>query len=133
MAIVVSSDPRMHNTIIFKFKPGWTWTDFFNALDQERELVTQFNGQRYDVIANFEETSSVPIGNALGHVRNSLEVARKYNRGMTVVVSRSGYIRVLINSLVRSVPSFRSLFMAVDSFSDAYKRITEAREAENGK
>ncbi len=128
MNITVDLQPELENVIAFTFKPGWTWDDFFAGLDIEKNLLSSFNGERYDVIANFEATSSVPVGNAIGHVRRSLETARKYNRGLTVVVSKSGYIRALVNTLVRMVPAFRDSFIAVDSLSEAFEIIKRSRE-----
>lgn len=130
MNIIVDLKPELHNVIAFTFKPGWTWDDFFAGLETEKQILKTFSGQRYDVIADFEATSSVPVGNAVGHVRRSLETARQYNRGMTVVVSKSGYIRALVNTLVRMVPTFRDSFIAVDSLSEAFERIKRSRDAQ---
>lgn len=125
MSIILRSEAD--DILVWEYHPNWTWTDFEKTLDEERRLMSTSREIPYYVIGDFTLTSHVPKGNSIGNVKRSLEVGEKNNRKLTIVISKSMYIRMLINMLTKIAPMFKDKFFAVDSMSDAIEYIDGLR------
>jgi hypothetical protein len=132
LSIQLDWSPDRDDVLLCQFLPGWTWTDYIHILEIEKEMVGSPSPTPYYVIADFSATSSVPIGNAFGHVRNNVTQGTANNRVFTVVVSRSMYVRMLVNTALKSWPQLGKHMSVADSLEAAYQQIDSIR-SERGK
>ncbi len=110
---------RMH------FPDQWTWDEFLRVVEQVQDDGRQFE-ERYDVIADFLESPRLPPGSGITH---AYAVFRRMppNAGLTVVVTRSAFVRSLVEILGKVHPETRRAFAAVSTPEQALALIARVR------
>jgi hypothetical protein len=98
MAIEHGWDEQVKHVYYYKFLPGWTWDDFFNATqvmhDRGRELGTVI---RFDVIGDFTHAPRLPKNFAISSIARIARTAPA-NRQLVVVATTNGFIRAMVST-----------------------------------
>ncbi len=127
MSIEVTWDEQSENVLLYRFSGVWDWPDFTRAIERSIELAQTLNGQRYDVIGCFLASSRVPAGAGISYVYSAFK-RKPANCGVTVVVTRSAFVRSLVEILGRVYPETRRAFTVASTLEEARALIARVRE-----
>lgn len=96
MPIQVDWTPSLPRVIFYRLEDQWTWAEYFAASEREFELVAPLQGERYDVIADFLDSSYIPVGAGVSHVHRMNQRRQQQQVGIVVVVTESQFISGLV-------------------------------------
>jgi hypothetical protein len=93
MGVTVSWDNDQKTIICYDFHGRWTWEDFYASTAQAFAMTRNVT-HRVDVICLIHPGAVLPA-NAMYHFRQAM-VNAPHNRGATVIVGGSGFIKRLV-------------------------------------
>jgi hypothetical protein len=126
MSIEVFWDDTLEDVIYYRFIPSWSWDEYVRVVTTQLSDVNLKKRPRYDVIADFLQSKSLPSGSGITHVAAMFRIAPS-NLGITVVVTDSSLIRMMVNIFVKIYPQRTMIFLAVATPEEAYEHIRKAR------
>lgn len=121
MNVTVSWDNPEKTIIRYDFEPTWTWPEFYQAV-ANAFAMTRSVGHTVDSISNFKPNAALPP-NALFQFRRAMIGAPK-NRGLTVIVGTSPYIRKMVGMFSQFNHSLGKRLVLADSLEDARSLLT---------
>ena len=107
MSIELSWDEHSDNVIRYDFPGQWDCQDFILAFNRTLELARTLDGAHYDVIGDL------------------------LNCGITVIVTRSAFVRALVEVLLKVHPDARHAFAITSTLEEARAIIAQMRKAAN--
>ena len=126
MAVNVGWDTKMEDVILYEFTGKWTWQEFLLGFEREIEMAASLDGRRYDVIGDTSEGPNLPGGSGITHIYS---IFRRYpkNWGVTIIVTRSSFIRAMYKVGARVHPDAKNAFIIVGDIDEARALIRERR------
>lgn len=113
-------------TILHAYPDGdWVWQDFFDLLEQGRELVVA-RDYRIDVILDFGAGIKLPTPQVLAHVRRAWP-GRPLNHGVTIVIGAGTFVQSLVDVFM-TVMGDRDRFAFTDNLAEALTVLDKARD-----
>ena len=116
MGVNVLWDNDAHTAIRYDFEGQWTWSEFDAATKTAFELTRSVD-HAVDSISNFRPGALIP-SNALFQFRRAMVDAPK-NRGITVIVGSSTFIKTLVSVFSRLNRSFGERLLLADTLDQA--------------
>lgn len=123
MAIHVDWDNTEKTILRYSFPSDWTWEDFFDALKQAKALIDTAPGE-VGVIMDGKSNEMRFPPYMLTNFRKALENCHKKTRAIVIVVD-SGFLRVIVNMLVRIANKSGQVLRMADSLDEARKIVTD--------
>lgn len=120
--------PEMERVLHWSFTGKWTWEAFFDTFAQELKMVSALDGQRWDIIGEFVDHSTIPRSpGPIDHVIRTLEEGKRHNLGIVMVATESAFIRGMIDIAVGLHPLYRETIRACPNVEAAVAAIRESR------
>jgi hypothetical protein len=126
MKVSVSWDNDDKTAIRYDFEQGWTWSDF-SAATVDGFALTRSVQHTVDSISYFKPGVELPP-NALFQFRKAMANAPK-NRGVTVIVGGSLFIKTLVGAFSRIYPQLGQRLLLADSLEQARTLLSARRQA----
>ena len=130
MSIELSWDEHSDNVIRYDFPGQWDWQDFILAFNRTLEMARTLDGAHYDVIDDLLKSPHLPPGSGITHVYGVFK-RKPANCGITVIVTRSAFVRALVEVLLKVHPDARHAFAITSTLEEARAIIAQMRKAAN--
>jgi hypothetical protein len=78
---------------------GWSWDDFFKALEQQKTLIESVNHPKVNIVVDVRKSSWMPKGGSLLSGMRKFNSERHPRQGQTIVVGARG----MVASIARTV------------------------------
>jgi hypothetical protein len=124
MGIRVTWDNAEKNVIRYDFDRNWNWNEFHVAAQQAFDM-TRSVPHIVDTISNFPPGVNLPA-NALFQFRRIMRAAPP-NRGMTVIVGVSLFIRNMVATFSKIAKPLADRLMVVSSLDEARAALAARR------
>lgn len=118
MPINIVWDNTEKTTMRYDFEGGWTWEEFYPAMQQGVEMRQEVT-HTVNIIVNLEKSLRIP-NNVLTHLKR-LATNDRGNRGMIVLAGGGGFVIALVRI-------YTSLFKSSQRFVKVTKSVDEARD-----
>jgi hypothetical protein len=78
---------------------GWSWDDFFKALEQQKTLIESVDHPKVNIVVDVRKSSWMPKGGSLLSGMRKFNAERHPRQGQTIVVGARG----MVASIARTV------------------------------
>lgn len=129
MGIQIAWDMILSNTVLYTLKDRWTTAEYIQAFEQELRMVSQLQGERYDVIADLLESASMLGGSGLNHLYGTFKRTPP-NMGLLIVVTTNPIFRLLDGVISSLFPDMHQSYRIVPNLEAARETIRAERMRE---
>ncbi len=127
MGIQTLWDDDEKTIVRYEYSPGWTWDDFFIAVEQGKKLTLSVP-HRVDYIANFNGTSSPQGGSAMGNTK--IAIRNRAPNGHMIVTVNNMFMTMMLNLFKSLDKDLGKYLHGVTSLEEARAYIRRIREQE---
>ena len=86
---------------------GWSWEDFFTALQQQKALIESVSHPKVNIIVDVRKSSWLPKGGSLLSGMRKISSERHPRQGQTIVVGARGMVASIASTLSKMMGSSR--------------------------
>jgi hypothetical protein len=103
----------------------WTWDDFFNAFDTQKEMIDAVSTEPVHIIVDTRASHWLPRGGSLLSGINRLTNMKHPRQGHTCVVGAQGLIAAIARVATKLMGEKRSEFHLVETMEEAEALIAQ--------
>jgi hypothetical protein len=86
---------------------GWTWEDFFVALEQQRALIESVDHPKVNIVVDVRKSTWLPKGGSLLTGMRKFSSERHPRQGQTIVVGARGMVASIASTVSKLMGSSR--------------------------
>ncbi|MEO8607992.1 MAG: hypothetical protein ABI690_08930 [Chloroflexota bacterium] len=86
---------------------GWTWEDFFVALEQQRALIESVSQPKVDIVVDVRKSTWLPKDGSLLTGMRKFSNERHPHQGQTIVVGARGMVASIASTVSKLMGSSR--------------------------
>jgi hypothetical protein len=86
---------------------GWSWDDFFKALEQQKTLIESVDHPKVNIIVDVRKSSWLPKGGSLLSGMRKFNAERHPRQGQTIVVGARGMVASIASTVSKLMGSSR--------------------------
>ncbi len=129
MGIQIAWDTVLPNTVLYTLKGRWTTAEYLQAFEQELRMASTLQGERYDVIADLLESTSIIGGSFLNYFYGTFK-RNPPNIGILMVVTQNPIFKLLDGIAAMLFPDMHKSYRIVPSLEIAREMIQAERARE---
>jgi hypothetical protein len=103
----------------------WTWTDFYDAMKRQRELLDTVDHAKVHIIVDVRNSRLLPKGGSLVSGSRSLSDQKHPRQGHTVVVGASNLISAIVNVAGKLMGEHRKEMHLAKTMEEAHETIAQ--------
>jgi hypothetical protein len=106
--ITVSWLDENKTTILCTYnQEGWSWDDFFKALEQQKTLIESVDHPKVNIVVDVRKSSWMPKGGSILSGMRKFNAERHPRQGQTIVVGARGMVASIARTVSKLMGSSR--------------------------
>jgi hypothetical protein len=118
MGVSVNWHQTKKNVLYWKFTSPWTWNEFHEGFEREKQLNTEYSEDYYHVIADFLGNPGLPRGSGITHVAATFRQMPP-GRKLTIVVATDRFIHIMVNMFTKINSKYKDVFIPCQTLEEA--------------
>jgi hypothetical protein len=120
-----------HTTILCTYnQEGWTWEDFFKALNQQKTLIESTPTPKVSVVVDVRKSSWMPRGGSLLSGMRKFSNEKHPRQGQTIVVGARGMVASIASTVVKLLRSSKPEMVFAPTMEEAQRLLQSGQREE---